>query len=75
MRSIFSGTHPAQTIDRRNVDNVDKENESVWKPDYGNERFGAKDGKGGKSAGNVYKDYVNKKIHIQKLKFSPIECG
>ena len=22
-----------------------------------------------------YKDYVNKKIHIQKLKFSPIECG
>ena len=28
MRSIFSGTHPAQTIDRRNVDNVDKENES-----------------------------------------------
>ena len=25
MRSIFSGTHPAQTIDRRNVD---KENES-----------------------------------------------
>ena len=28
MRSIFSGTHPAQTIDRGNVDNVDKENES-----------------------------------------------
>ena len=28
MRSIFSGTHPAHTIDRRNVDNVDKENES-----------------------------------------------
>ena len=28
MRSIFSGTHPAQTIDRRNVDKVDKENES-----------------------------------------------
>lgn len=28
MRSIFSGTQPAQTIDRGNVDNVDKENES-----------------------------------------------
>lgn len=71
MRSIFSGTHPAQTIDRRNVDNVDKENESG----YGNLQFCAKSGKSGKSAGNVYKDYVNKKIHIQKLKFSPIECG
>lgn len=71
MRSIFSGTHPAQTIDRGNVDNVDKENESG----YGNLRFCAKSGKGGKSAGNVHKDYVNKKIHIQKLKFSPIECG
>ena len=74
MRSIFSGTHPAQIIDRRNVDNVDnvdKENESG----YGNLRFCAKDSKGGKSTGNVYKDYVNKKIHIQKMKFSPIECG
>lgn len=57
MRSIFSGTHPAQIIDRRNVDNVDKENESG----YGNLRFCAKDSKGGKSTGNVYKDYVNKK--------------
>ena len=54
MRSIFSGIHPAQIIDRRNVDNVDKENESG----YGNLQFCAKSGKSGKSAGNVHKDYV-----------------
>ena len=71
MRSIFSGTHPAQTIDRGNVDNVDKENES------GGNRIMETKGLAQKTAkmAKVYKDYVNKKIHIQKLKFSPIECG
>ena len=61
MRSIFSGTHPAQTIDRRNVDNVDKENESGGNRIMETKGLAQKTAKAAKVQGNVYKDYVNKK--------------